>query len=133
VADMISRVTQFLSKARPRKREDTIEELRSQFKVASAIGGQTAFKKMKTESGIKDTFQGAFLERIFAISTKKGRTRIQKKADISAALRTFPTEITSPVWRIKDLDPHQDTPVEILHGFCQIFLERYCCTCEKGG
>jgi hypothetical protein len=89
------------------------------------VGGQASFKRQKTESGIKDTFQGAFLERIFSVSTKKGRSKVQKQADVAGVLRTFPSDITSPVWRIKDLDPHQDTPVEILHvillGFVKYF------------
>ncbi|KAJ7478788.1 hypothetical protein B0H11DRAFT_2423771 [Mycena galericulata] len=125
VADMISRVTQFMSKGRPRNKDESMKELRSQFTAASVVGGQACFKRMKTESGIKDTFQGAFLERIFAVSTKKKRTKVQKQADISGVLRNFPADITSPVWRIKDLDPHQDTPVEILHvillGFVKYF------------
>ncbi|KAJ7270338.1 hypothetical protein C8J57DRAFT_1435474 [Mycena rebaudengoi] len=117
IPDMISRVTQFMS--------DSIKELRSQFTAATVVGGQASFKRMKTASGIKDTFQGAFLERIFAVSTKKKRSKAQKQADISAVLRTFPSEVMSPVWWIKDLDPHQDTPVEILHvillGFVKYF------------
>ncbi|KAF7344648.1 hypothetical protein MVEN_01625000 [Mycena venus] len=79
----------------------------------------------KTASGIKDTYQAVFLDRIFALSTKKGRTKPQKQADVRALRRTFPTDIASPVWRIKDIDPHQDTPVEILHvillGFVKYF------------
>lgn len=58
---------------------------------------------MKTESGIKDTFQGAFLERIFAVSTKKKRSRVQKQADLAGVLRSLPPDITSPVWRIKGM------------------------------
>jgi hypothetical protein len=118
VFDMISRVTQFVSvspdiysdiynstcseqKATPRNREESVVELRSQFLAASVVGGQASFKRRKTDSGIKDTLQGAFLERVFAVSTRKKRTKVQKQADISTVLRTFPKDITSPVWRIK--------------------------------
>ncbi|KAJ7716484.1 hypothetical protein DFH07DRAFT_907412 [Mycena maculata] len=125
VADMISRVTQFMSKGRPRNRDESIQELRSQFTAATVVSGQASFKRMKTESGIKDTFQGAFLERIFAVSTKKKRSKVQKQADISAVLQSLPRDITSPVWWIKDLDPHQDTPVEILHVILLGFVNQY--------
>jgi hypothetical protein len=69
--------------------------------VASVVGGQAGFKRRKTGSGIKDTFQGAFLDRIFAISTKKGRTKAAKQVEVSNLIRKFPKDITSPVWRIK--------------------------------
>ncbi|KAJ6559328.1 hypothetical protein B0H10DRAFT_2169448 [Mycena sp. CBHHK59/15] len=39
-------------------------------------------------------------------------------------MHTFPKDITSPVWHIKGLDPHQDTPVQILVillGFVKYF------------
>ncbi|KAF7318315.1 hypothetical protein HMN09_00340300 [Mycena chlorophos] len=49
----------------------------------------------------------------------------QKQAMVNAFRATLPAELTSPVWRIKDLDPTQDTPVEILHvillGFVKYF------------
>ncbi|KAJ7780683.1 hypothetical protein DFH07DRAFT_910197 [Mycena maculata] len=125
VNEMISRVTQFMSPGQSRTREESCAELRTQFTVASAVGGQAGFKRRKTESGIKDTFQGVFLERIFAISSKRGRNKNDKQTDVNRLLRTFPPNITSPVWRIKDLDPHRDTPVEILHvillGFVKYF------------
>ncbi|KAJ6521031.1 hypothetical protein B0H19DRAFT_1086555 [Mycena capillaripes] len=118
VNEMISRITQFLTRQNhgPAKKP---------FTTASIVGGQATFKRQKTASGIKDTFQGAFLDRIFAIASKKGRTRVAKQVDVNSLINTFPKDITSPVWRIKDLDPHQDTPVEILHvillGFVKYF------------
>ncbi|KAJ6556962.1 hypothetical protein B0H10DRAFT_2371346 [Mycena sp. CBHHK59/15] len=125
VVDMISRVHQFMSVSTARNKAETLEELKSQFDSACVVGGQAEFKRKKTSSGIKDTYQGAFLDRIFAISTKRGRSKPQKQADMATLRRTFPADITSPVWRIKDLDPHQDTPVEILHvillGFVKYF------------
>ncbi|KAF8148334.1 hypothetical protein K438DRAFT_1625608, partial [Mycena galopus ATCC 62051] len=125
VSEMISRISQFLKVGKLRTRDETCTELRSQFTVASVVGGQAAFKRRKTESGIKDTFQGAFLDRVFAISTKKGRPKPVKQVEVTTLLRKFPKDITSPVWRIKDLDPHRDTPVEILHvillGFVKYF------------
>ncbi|KAJ7176536.1 hypothetical protein C8R46DRAFT_1213111 [Mycena filopes] len=125
IPEMISRIQQFMTRSTARNCAETQEELKAQFNSAIIVGGQAEFKRRKTKSGIKDTFQGAFLERIFAISTKRGRSKPQKQADVTALRRTFPADITSPVWRIKDLDPHQDTPVEILHvvllGFVKYF------------
>ncbi|KAJ6607826.1 hypothetical protein B0H10DRAFT_2166716 [Mycena sp. CBHHK59/15] len=131
ISDMISRVGQFMSAstptARPRFRLESCQELQAQFKTAIVVGGKAGFKRRKTQSGIKDTFQGVFLDRIFDISTKRGCTKLQKQADITALHRTFPQDITSPVWHIKDFDPHQDTPVEILHvillGFVKYFWQ----------
>ncbi|KAF8133536.1 hypothetical protein K438DRAFT_1787523 [Mycena galopus ATCC 62051] len=101
-------------KGLPWNREESLEELRSQFTAASVVGGQASFKQRKTESGIKDTFQGAFLEHVFAVSTRKKRSKVQKQADTSTMLQTFPADITSP-----------DTHVEILHvillGFVKYF------------
>ncbi|KAJ7641154.1 hypothetical protein FB45DRAFT_1124604 [Roridomyces roridus] len=116
VPELISRVRQFMQ---------TCNVLRSQFTVSSLVGGQAQYKRNKTAAGIKDTYQEHFLARVFALSTKRGRSKVQKQADVNALLRTFPADITSPVWRIKDFDPHQDTPVEILHvillGFVKYF------------
>ncbi|KAJ7127459.1 hypothetical protein C8R43DRAFT_897443, partial [Mycena crocata] len=126
ILDMVSRITQFMSvSVVSRTRNESCAELRTQFTLASAVGGKAGFKRRKTDSGIKDTFQGAFLDRIFAVSTKRGRSKPEKQADVNRLLRNFPRDITSPVWRIKDLDPHRDTPVEILHvillGFVKYF------------
>ncbi|KAJ3926330.1 MAG: hypothetical protein NXY57DRAFT_979096 [Lentinula lateritia] len=83
--DMITRISDFMKRGKPRNREETCTELRSQFIEGARVGGATQYKQMKTESGVKDTYQDEFVAKIQAIATKKG------------------------------LDPHQDTPVEILH------------------
>ncbi|KAJ7919964.1 hypothetical protein B0H13DRAFT_2230810 [Mycena leptocephala] len=118
ISEMISRISQFMSRGKPRNRDETCKELHTQFTTASVVGGQAGFKRRKTESGTKDPYQGAFLARIFAISTKRGRTKVEKQGDVNRLLRTFPPNITN-------LDPHQDTPVEILHvillGFVKYF------------
>ncbi|KAJ7436385.1 hypothetical protein B0H11DRAFT_2164125 [Mycena galericulata] len=74
----------------------------------------TKVQKMRTASGIKDTYQLVFLEKLFA-SYKGKRGKAAKQAALDAEQRRLPKNTTSPVWRIEGLDPHQDTPVEILH------------------
>ncbi|KAJ3841467.1 hypothetical protein F5878DRAFT_610142 [Lentinula raphanica] len=113
--DMITRITDFMKPGIPRKHDETCTELRSQFLEASRVGGGAEFKRMKTKSGIKDTFQGVFAERLQAIATKKGLSRDTKEREIIKLKLSFPEHTTSPVWRIRGLDPHQDTPVEVLH------------------
>lgn len=57
---------------------------------------------MRTESGIKDTYQLHFLEQIFdSYKTKQGR--VAKQAALDAKLVQLPRNITSAVWRIKGM------------------------------
>ncbi|KAJ3754740.1 hypothetical protein EV360DRAFT_51056 [Lentinula raphanica] len=98
----------FFKISKLRSREETIEELKSQFVEASRIGGGTEFKQRRTRSGIKDTFQGFFADQIQAIATKKGILRVQKEREIDTLKSTFPSNTTSPVWRI--------------HGMCFVIL-----------
>ncbi|EED83930.1 predicted protein [Postia placenta Mad-698-R] len=74
----------------------------------------TDFIKMRTETGIKDTYQLHFLDKLFN-SHKSRQNETTKQTALDAAVASLPPDITSPVWHIKGLDPHQDTPVEVLH------------------
>ncbi|KAJ4467657.1 hypothetical protein C8J55DRAFT_394516, partial [Lentinula edodes] len=113
--DMITRITNFMKCGTPRTGTETQAELRSQFVEASRVGGGAEFQRMKTKAGIKDTYQGVFVERLQAIATKKGLSKDEREHEIIKLKLSFPEYTTSPVWRILGLDPHQDTPVEVLH------------------
>ncbi|KAJ3915248.1 hypothetical protein F5877DRAFT_92367 [Lentinula edodes] len=115
MADMITRITNFMSCASLRTRTESCAELKSQFVEGSRIGGGASFKRMKTESGVKDTYQAHFIDKIQAIATRKGLSKDMKQREIERLKCSLPQHLTSPVWRIKGLDPHQDTPVKILH------------------
>ncbi|KAJ3785642.1 hypothetical protein GGU10DRAFT_427831 [Lentinula aff. detonsa] len=45
------------------------------------------------------------------------------RAALEHEIQNLPAEVTSPVWHIKGLDPHHDTPVEILHVVLLGFLK----------
>ncbi|KZT24421.1 hypothetical protein NEOLEDRAFT_1156913 [Neolentinus lepideus HHB14362 ss-1] len=115
LAHMIKRVKCFMEKGHLCTKSETQCILASQFDSAQEIGGQTSFKQQRTNTGIKDTFQGFFADKLFRISTKRGTSRVQKEVAMGIASAAFPDDTTSPVWRIKDFNPHSDTPVEILH------------------
>lgn len=92
-------------------------------------------------------YQEVFLEKIFNFITSLGRkgSKEERQRKVDAMVATLPNEerLTSPIWRIQngmfirfnlttssfligiDLDPHRDTPVEILHvvllGFVKYF------------
>ncbi|KAI5983321.1 hypothetical protein EDC04DRAFT_2874144 [Pisolithus marmoratus] len=72
------------------------------------------FLGMKTDTGIKDTYMDVFVECI--LKHVKG---------IHAGLDRYTEAFMSPVWRIKGLDPHQETPVEILHVILLGFLKYF--------
>ncbi|KAF9487548.1 hypothetical protein BDN71DRAFT_1404584, partial [Pleurotus eryngii] len=95
-------------------KHETVTSLWSQFTQASMPGSKTRVKAMRTETGIKDTYQLHFIEQLFD-SVKGKHGEAAKQAAINTKLRSFPSNVTSPVWHINGLDPHQDTPVEILH------------------
>ncbi|KAI8983315.1 hypothetical protein BD414DRAFT_515805 [Trametes punicea] len=118
MADMIDRIQRFMSIGVLRNRKDTLRELQSQFTSAQEVGGQAFVKRSRTRSGIRDAFQSFFVDRLFSLTTRTGRTRQEREADVADYVRTIPRyeeAATSPVWRIRDFDPHSDTPVEILH------------------
>jgi hypothetical protein len=115
------------------------------------VGGKTKWKDSKTKSGVKDTFQAYFIDQVFAVLGRKGKPVEVKQQEVTTLKssfarmdKVFPGDgIISPVWRIRgerfvlnwnyvqterclvDLDPHRDTPVEILHvimlGFVKYF------------
>lgn len=72
------------------------------FDEALTLGTQTKVKTMRTESGVKDTHQMFFLEKLF--KSYKGRHgRESKQAALQKEIDALPDEITSPVWRIKGM------------------------------
>ncbi|KAJ8487998.1 hypothetical protein ONZ45_g14118 [Pleurotus djamor] len=111
---MMTRVSSFIKVGEPRSKERTMTALQSQFDQAKLPGSKTRVATMRTETGTKDTYQLHYVEQLFA--STKGRHGTDSKAEaIKATLETFPNNTMSPVWQLDGLDPHQDTPVEILH------------------
>ncbi|KAI0639900.1 hypothetical protein C8Q77DRAFT_1045284 [Trametes polyzona] len=107
-----------------RNKHETAEKLQSYFTLASIPGTKTKIKERRTESGIKDTLQLAHLETLFK-SYKNKRGYTAKQAALSEAIAQLPDTRTNPIWHIRGLDAHQDTPVEVLHvvllGFVKYF------------
>ncbi|KAF7333089.1 hypothetical protein MVEN_02374000 [Mycena venus] len=112
--EMRVRVKAFIKIGKRRTKEETTAKLRSYFDNATTLNTKTKVKNMRTASGIKDTFQLVFLEKLFN-SYKNKRGTAARQAALDAQRQKLPKNTTSPVWRIEGLDPHQDTPVEILH------------------
>jgi hypothetical protein len=86
-----------------RTRFESMDTLRSQFAIATEIGGKTKYKQAKTDTGIKDTFQDFYAEQLLAATTRKGRTAQAKAEDVQRLLHSFPKNTMSPVWRIKGI------------------------------
>ena len=74
------------------------------FKTASTVGGYTKAKQMRTSTGIKDTFQDTFIERIKSFAKKlRGSTDERQRAIDDMIAREFPKDTISPIWRIEGL------------------------------
>ena len=81
-------------------KSETRETLDSYFTEAKTIGAKTRLKMMRTETGIKDTVQEFFLEKLFA-SYKHKQGPMAKQDALNAAVANLPLDITSPVWRLQ--------------------------------
>ena len=90
----------FPQTGRPRHKKETTDKLKSMFEEASTLDSKTKVGKMRTESGVKDTHQMFFLEKLFK-SYKKKRGQESKQEALNKELDALPDIITSPVWRIK--------------------------------
>ncbi|KAF9232535.1 hypothetical protein BU15DRAFT_90631 [Melanogaster broomeanus] len=105
--ELVDRARRFLGDNQPRDRDETVNKLRSMFQNVATTGIKSHYQKAKTDSGLKDTFMEFFVDQIFK------------------PLKGLHEAFMSLIWRIKGLDPHQDTPVEILHvillGFIKYF------------
>ncbi|CAK5274493.1 unnamed protein product [Mycena citricolor] len=117
MGQMVNHIQEFMTLGRLRNKSETVKHLNSEFLAASTtVDKKTRIKEQRTETGIKDTFQQFFVEKLFD-SYKNVRGYEARQAALQAEARNMPSGINamSPVWRIRGLDPHQDTPVEILH------------------
>ncbi|KAG6806750.1 hypothetical protein H0H92_010138, partial [Tricholoma furcatifolium] len=108
----------------PRRRAEMLENLHTIVHDAKTVGNQTKIKVFKTSIGVKDNFLEHFLELIKSSYAKI--TGYERKQDaLDRCMAGLPEDLFSPVWRIAGLDPHSDTPVEILHvillGFVKYF------------
>ncbi|KAJ3558207.1 hypothetical protein NP233_g11552 [Leucocoprinus birnbaumii] len=129
---MISRVVEFLKISTPRSKSNTLLTLHQIFQHSKTPGEKTKAKRLKTENGVKDTFQEHFLLKLDKfIKTLPPGSYQQKQEQIDQFVKSFPEHTVSPMWRIQeDLNPHSDTPVEILHvillGFVKYFWRDAC-------
>lgn len=119
-----------------RTKEQSVRHLHGMFHDASAFGGKTRYGAAKTATGLKDMFLEHFTERIFNFAGDlRGTKAVKDQAVALMVSANIPDNPFSPVWRIKGwclsrffqfsiacshleiagLDPHQDTPVEVLH------------------
>ncbi|KAM5539994.1 hypothetical protein V8D89_006326 [Ganoderma adspersum] len=114
MAAMITCVKAFVTHVKPRSKTKTALKLWSYFETVSVPGGKTTIAKERTASEIKDTFQLVLLEKLFT-TVKNKRGFNAKQAAITAAIAELLKNTTNLIWRIKELDAHQDTPVEVLH------------------
>jgi hypothetical protein len=74
------------------------------FQQATTINSKTRVKQMKTNTGIKDTFQEFFTDRIFAFTGKLRGSAEDKQAaleDMVKQLLQDTKDTMSPVWRIR--------------------------------
>ncbi|KAK7464371.1 hypothetical protein VKT23_006538 [Stygiomarasmius scandens] len=118
---MVDRVTNFIKPGVQRKKAETIRALKTQFTTAKSVGASTTIKKLRTETGIKDTYQTFFIDKL--VDSYKGRFGASRQCALDTLLSSLPEDPISPVWRIKGLDPHCDTPVEVLHVVLLGFLK----------
>ena len=145
--EMIERVACFIHIGTPRTRDGTLRELYTIIADAGSVGNVSKIRAHKTSTGIKDRYLETYFELMHQsykdIAGKEGK---QTALDRFRATLPADTGMLSPVWRIRGsytftfcvmplmrvlnaktsgLDPHADTPVEILHtillGFVKYF------------
>ena len=73
------------------------------FQQATTISSKTHVKQMKTNMGLKDTFQDYFTNHIFEFASKLCGSVQDKQAALDEMVKQLPQDskdTMSPVWRI---------------------------------
>lgn len=83
-----------LKPAKPRNRDETIIAIKTQFVHAETVGTAKKIKEMRTESGVKDTYQLFFVNRLL-------KRRQNSNAEPLQASQSTTDNPMSPVWRIR--------------------------------
>ncbi|KAG8696511.1 hypothetical protein FRC09_008469 [Ceratobasidium sp. 395] len=122
----------FFEPGQPRTVAETVREIRNQLETA-CLGVASHVGTMQTNSGVKDpTAQSIITELIrrgkeIKDSQKQPRKRITDDAVMAQQaewLKTQPAEPFNVLFQIYGLDPHRDTPIEILHTIL-LGVEKY--------
>ncbi|KAF8824027.1 hypothetical protein HHX47_DHR9000094 [Lentinula edodes] len=120
IQELISRAKRFITVHESRYPQRTIDTLHNMFITSSQLGGKTKAKEMTTGTGVKDTFFGHFQDKIFAFIRRiphSTPTEEQQGLVDDFIAQNIPPE--------PSLDPHRDTPVEILHVILLGFVKYY--------
>ncbi|KAF6758067.1 hypothetical protein DFP72DRAFT_1065314 [Ephemerocybe angulata] len=111
------RLRKYFKGTEPRKRSDTIVKLKEYWDAAAEYGNKASIAASQTQSGIKDKFQQFFLNQL-SDSTRGKRKKETAQPLLDAKRATMPSDFRktiNPLWRMKGINGHTDTPVEILH------------------
>ncbi|KZV84575.1 hypothetical protein EXIGLDRAFT_842094 [Exidia glandulosa HHB12029] len=114
--EVLARIKRFVKPGSARTRAETEEVVNTLEALAkSKDGTQTEIKALKTSKGIKDTSLQVFIDRL-ASAMKGKRNAASREKALDEAVKNLPeADLRSAIFQLKGLDPHCDTPVEVLH------------------
>ncbi|KAF8515939.1 hypothetical protein JB92DRAFT_3082782 [Gautieria morchelliformis] len=110
---MTEHVKRFTQIGRQRERHETMATTGQIFQKIQDMAPQKDIRMLTTNTGMKDNFFEHFRKRLE--NARKGRTGAHAEHAMLRELEAVPHRPWNPVWRLRELDPHRDTPVEILH------------------
>ncbi|KIJ52180.1 hypothetical protein M422DRAFT_43551 [Sphaerobolus stellatus SS14] len=133
LAEMITRVTRFMQKGVPRYAAETIINLHKIWDEGVRYGGKDSSRNLVMGFGLKDTYQLSFMEKVWD-TCKPFRGKKEREAAIKTALAQYGesrVRVSTDSHKPKGLDPHSDTPVEILHVILLGFVKYFWCDAIK--
>lgn len=91
---------------RPRTKAETLDALKSQLDEAKTVSATNRVKAKRTETGIKDTYQSFFVERLLnAGKRRRGSSALTAKKALDDEICKLPNHVNSPVLRIRGMFP----------------------------
>ncbi|EJD51251.1 hypothetical protein AURDEDRAFT_159655 [Auricularia subglabra TFB-10046 SS5] len=113
--EMLQRIKRFVTVGRRRTREETLATVNELDAKMRSGGNLDAIRTLKTSTGVKDTSLQFFIDKLEA-AMKGKRARAAREAAFERAKADLPSQdLRSAIFKLRSLDPHCDTPVEVLH------------------